>query len=405
MNRPEILAPAGDLDRLKIAVLYGADAIYLGGLQFSLRKGAGNFSQEDLTSGIAFAHARGVKIYLALNIFPHNRDLAQIPLYLEECQKLALDGIILSDPGLISLVQAYLPHVQIHLSTQANTVNWRSACFWQEQGIDRIILARELSYQEIKEIRARTTVGLEVFVHGSLCLSYSGRCYLSSYLSRRDANRGDCAHSCRWRYHLVEEKRPGEAFPVHSDSRGTYILNSKDLCLIQEMPRLLDLNLQALKIEGRMKGLLYVATVTKIYRQARDLYLQDPGEYTFQEEWLSELKRVSHRDYISGFFTGSLEEEGPIHPASYIQNYRFLGLVMEYLPDRAVVKVKVYNQLSTGDVVEIFGPTQSPRKMAVRCIYNEEGEEITSAPHPQQIIYLPVPEKIQESSLIRRREE
>lgn len=405
MKKPEILAPAGDLERLKIAVHYGADAIYLGGPAFNLRQGAANFSKEDLSTGVALAHEQGVKIFLTLNIFPHHQDLEQIPLFLKECQDLELDGIILSDPGLISLVKEYLPLLPLHLSTQANTVNWRSASFWQRQGFQRLILARELSYAEIREIRNRTTVGLEVFAHGSLCLSYSGRCYLSSYLTGRDANQGDCAHACRWKYHLMEEKRPGEYFPVQGDARGTYILNSRDLCLIEEIPRLMDLDLQALKIEGRMKGLLYVATVVKIYRQARDLYLKDPDNYVFQKEWLSELKTVSHRDYTRGFFGGSLPEAGQIHPSSYIQQYRFLGLIHRYLPNQQAVEVEVFNRIRTGDTVEIFGPTQSPWTFTIGRMLSSDGEVLTQAPHPRQIIYLSVPRPLEPYSLIRRREE
>lgn len=406
MRRPEILAPAGDLERLKIALLYGADAIYLGGKDFSLRQGAGNFSKEDLEEGISFAHKRGARVYLTLNIFPHNRDLQRIPFFLEECQELHLDAIILSDPGLISLVQEYLPYVEIHLSTQANTVNWRSALFWQRQGVKRIILARELSHKEIGEINEKTEIGLEVFVHGSLCLSYSGRCYLSSYLTNRDANLGDCAHSCRWKYYLMEEKRPLEYFPIYGDDRGTYILNSRDLCLIQSMPTLMDLGLDAFKIEGRMKGLLYVATVTKMYREARDAYLRDPMSYEFQEEWLNELKKVSHREYTTGFFSGSYTlREKPPPTSSYIQQYRFLGCVREYLPSSSTIEVEVRNRICLGDRVEVFGPSTDPFSFTVEEMRDEAMERIKEAPHPHQTVYLPVPQRVERFSLLRRREE
>lgn len=405
MKRPEILAPAGDLERLKIAVLYGADAVYLGGQAFNLRQGAGNFSMEDLKEGVTFAHAHGSRLYLTLNTFPHNKDLEGIPSYLEECQDLGLDAVILSDPGLLSLVEELLPETEIHLSTQANTVNWSSALFWEKQGVDRIILARELNYEEIGEIQERTRVGLEVFVHGSLCLSYSGRCYLSSYLADRDANRGDCAHSCRWRYHLLEEKRPREYFPVYEDERGTYILNSRDLCLIQDIPLLMDLGLEAWKIEGRMKGLLYVAGVTKIYREARDTYLKDPDSYHMKEEWIDELEKVSHREYTRGFFPGEEREDAFLPPlSSYIQEYRFTGLVRDYLPSTREVEVEIRNRMAQGERVEVFGPSKSPIEFTIKGMRDEDGREILQAPHPKQIIYLSVPEEVERFSLIRRRE-
>lgn len=405
MKRPEILAPAGDLERLKIAVLYGADALYLGGRDFSLRQGAMNFSREDLEKGISFAHARGARVYLTLNIIPHNQDLERIPLYLEELKDLHLDGIILSDPGLISLAQKYLPEAEIHLSTQANTVNYGSALFWQRQGVKRIILARELNYREIQEIKERTEVGLEIFVHGSLCLSYSGRCYLSSYLTNRDANVGDCSHSCRWKYYLLEEKRPSELFPIYDDDRGTYILNSRDLCLIESMHKIMELGLEALKIEGRMKGLLYVATVTKIYKEARDAYLKDPLNYSFQEEWLSELKKVSHREYTTGFFLGDQKErELPPPTSSYIQQYRFLGLVKKYNPSSSTIEVEVRNKIAVGERVEVFGPTTGPFSFTIESMRDDENVEILEAPHPHQIIYLPVSKEVESSSLLRRRE-
>jgi putative protease len=275
----ELLAPAGDLEKLKIAILYGADAVYLGGRHFGLRAGAGNFAPDELTAGVDFAHTNGAKVYVTVNIFAHNRDLELLPGYLASLVDAGVDGVIVSDPGVLDLVRTGFPQLPVHLSTQANTTNWAAARFWSRQGVSRIILARELSLAEIKEISSKVEADLEIFVHGAMCMAYSGRCLLSNYLTGRDANRGDCAQSCRWQYTLMEEKRPGECFPVEEDERGTYILSSRDLCLIEHIPELMEAGIKSFKIEGRMKSANYVASVVKAYRAALDAYQHDPHNY------------------------------------------------------------------------------------------------------------------------------
>ncbi len=406
MQPPELLAPAGNLEKLKFAVLYGADAVYLGGQGYGLRQGADNFTLEELKRGISFAHQHGVRIYLTLNIFPHNRHLSGIRSYLKELRDLEIDGVIISDPGLIKAVKGILPGVELHLSTQANTVNQAAALFWEKQGFDRIILGRELSYKEIAEIAERTELGLEVFVHGALCIGYSGRCLLSSYLAQRQSNLGDCAHACRWKYHLLEEERPGEYHPVFEDQGGTYIFNSRDLCLIKELPRLMSLQLSALKIEGRMKSLHYVATVTRVYRQAIDSYIQDPEGYNFNPEWMQELKKVSHRDYTTGFFLGPPDSQAQRYESSsYIRSHDFLGIVHGYDSEGGQVEVEVRNKFFLGDWVEIIGPVMGPLEVTLHEIRDSEGRKLEDAPHPHQRIHFKVPQPVEPYSLVRRRKE
>lgn len=302
MQKPELLSPAGNLEKLKLAILYGADAVYCGGHNYGLREGADNFTLEELVEGTEFAHQHGGRIYITVNMIPHNDDLVGLDEYLHQLEEIGVDALIVSDPGVISILKQEGIQLPIHLSTQANAVNWASVLFWAEQGVERVILARELSKDEIIEIRKKTDISLEMFIHGSMCISYSGRCLLSNYMANRDANRGRCAHSCRWKYYLVEEKRPGEYYPVFEDEQGTYIMNSRDLCLIEHIPEVVETGVDSLKIEGRMKSLHYVATVTAVYRQAIDSYFKDPISYQFKPEWLEELKKVSHRDYTTGFF-------------------------------------------------------------------------------------------------------
>jgi putative protease len=299
MKKPEILAPAGNLEKLKTAVDFGADAVYLGGNKLNLRAFADNFSSDELKEGIEYAHSRGKKVHVTLNVFPHNEDLAGLEEYLIELKELNVDAIIVSDPGIIMTAREVIPEMELHLSTQANNTNYKSALFWHAQGVKRVILARELSLKEIKEIRSMSpdTLELEAFIHGAMCISYSGRCLLSNYMTHRDANRGQCAHPCRWKYYLVEEKRPGEYMPVIENERGTFIYNSKDLCMLQHIPELIDSGLASLKIEGRIKSSYYVATVVKSYRQAIDKYFENPEKYEFNPEWMDELQKASHREF------------------------------------------------------------------------------------------------------------
>ncbi|HHY60145.1 MAG TPA: U32 family peptidase [Clostridia bacterium] len=403
MRKPEILAPAGNLEKLKIAVIYGADAVYLGGEQYSLRAAAGNFSLREMAEGVEFAHRYGRKVYVAVNIFAHNRDLAELPGYLKEIAVLGVDGLIISDPGVLALARETVPELPVHLSTQANTTNWASVRFWQEQGVKRVVLARELSLEEIKTIRERTSVELEAFVHGAMCMAYSGRCLLSSFFTGRSANRGACTHPCRWRYHLVEETRPGRYLPVTEDERGTYILSPRDLCMIAHIPDLARAGLDSWKIEGRMKSIHYVATVVKTYREALDLFWEDPERYRFRPEWLSELKKVSDRGFTTGFYFGQphREEPGKERERPEVQ---FVGLVLDH-PFPGLALVEQRNHFRVGDVLEVLEPEGEPSVFRLEELYDEAGAPLEAAPHARQRVYLAAPKKLTPYSLLRRRVE
>lgn len=403
MEKPELLAPAGDLEKLKSAIIYGADAVYLGGKQFSLRAGAGNFGPEELQAGLEFAHQHGAKVYVAVNVFAHNQDLDSMPQYFEYLQQIGVDGVIASDPGVITILKDFAPNLPIHLSTQANTTNWASAKFWHQQGVKRIVLARELSLEEIKGISDRVQVELEVFIHGAMCMSYSGRCLLSNYLTGRDANRGDCSQPCRWKYQLVEEKRPGQYFPVLEEDRGTYFMSSRDLCLIAHIPQLLQAGVKSFKIEGRMKSVHYVTAVVKSYRQAIDECHKDPENYTFNPRWLDEISKVSHRDYTTGFLLGQPGGEAQSHKSSqYTRDYRFVGVVRHYDEETKMALVEQRNNFSVGDTLDIMQPRGEYLTMTVTEIYNEEGEPQPNAPHPQQMLKIPMPQKIEPWSMLRQ---
>jgi len=393
MNKIELLAPAGSLEKLKTAILFGADAVYCGGLNFGLRAGADNFSVEELKEGIEFAHQRDKKVYMTLNMIPHNKELAQLPEYIEEIRELNLDALIISDPGVFAFVKKEMPEMEIHISTQANNVNWASALFWAEQGAERIILARELDRDEIKEIAAKTEgkVELEYFVHGAMCISYSGRCLLSNYFVGRDANKGDCAQSCRWKYHLVEEKRPGEYYPIEENDQGTFIMNSRDLNLAEEIPELIEMGLSSLKIEGRMKSIHYAATVVNTYRQLIDQYYRDPENFKADPELLAELRKISHRDYTKGFYYGKPGAEGQRYESSsYLRSYDFMGVVREYDNSKREAVVEVRNKIFKGDELEFIVPGQKTFTVNASYLLNEEGAEIDSAPHPKQLIRIPL---------------
>ncbi|NLC07405.1 MAG: U32 family peptidase [Syntrophomonadaceae bacterium] len=411
-SKPELLAPAGDLEKLRMAVLYGADAVYLGGKGLSLRAGAGNFSLEEMAEGVAFAHARGVRVYVAVNIFAHNRDLEIIPGYLRQLKELGVDGLIVSDPGVIALAQATVPDLPLHLSTQANTINWASARFWADQGIKRIILGRELTLDEIRTIRDKVDIEnisaeLEIFVHGAMCLSYSGRCYLSRYFNRRDANEGDCSQPCRWRYVLMEEKRPGHYLPVEQDERGTYLLSSKDLCLLPYLPEIVASGIDSLKIEGRMKSVHYVATVVRAYRQALDAFWADPAGYVLDPNLLAELDKVSHREYTSAFY---MDEDKARQEADrtisldkgYVRSYDFVGLVLDYEPATGVIRVEQRDPFRVGDTLEIIGPKSPPFLHKVEAMWNEAGEMIQVARHPQEKVTFQISQPVEPWSLVRR---
>ncbi|ACL69341.1 peptidase U32 family protein [Halothermothrix orenii] len=404
MKKVELLAPAGNLEKLKLAILYGADAVYCGGLRFGLRYGADNFTPEELEEGTRFVHNHGGKIYITVNIYPHNNDLAKLPDYLHKLEEIGVDGLIVSDPGVIEFINREKIEIPLHLSTQANTVNWASASFWHKQGIERIILARELSREEIKEIRDRTSISLEMFVHGSMCISYSGRCLLSNYMVGRDANRGKCAHPCRWKYHLVEEQRPGEYYPVYENEQGTFIMNSKDLCLIEYLPDVISTGVDSLKIEGRMKSLHYVATVTRVYRKAIDSYYHDPENFKVKPEWLDELKKVSHRGYTTGFFISPPTGEDHNYNSSvYIRDHDFMGIIRDYDKKKNEAVVEVRHKFFKGDRVEVMGPDTTNFETTVNYIINENGEEVDEAPHPRELIRIPVTHKVKPYYLVRRK--
>lgn len=406
IKKPELLAPAGNLEKLKMAILYGADAVYIGGEQYSLRAAADNFSIEDIKKGIDFAHSGDKKVYVTANIIPHNEDIKEMPEFISNISSLGIDGLIVADPGVLTIVKEVAPDIKIHLSTQANNTNWKSALFWYQNGVKRIVLARELSLKEVKEIRAKTPedLELELFVHGAMCISYSGRCLLSNYMAQRDANRGECAHPCRWKYYLTEEKRPGEYMPVYENDRGTFIYNSKDLCMISHIPEIIDSGVMSFKIEGRVKSAFYVATIVKAYRQEIDRYLDNPDNYTFDTSLLEEVAKVSHREYTTGFyFEKPTGKEQIYETSSYTRNYEIVGIVKEYNPRQRIALVEQRNRLYTGDEVEFVPPKGAFFKHTITQMINDEDEIIDVAPHPQMTIKIPLDIPVEPNTMIRRK--
>lgn len=405
MKKIELLAPAGDLEKLKIAVDYGADAVYFGGELFSLRAGAGNLSLDEMQEGIAYAHKRNVRCYLTINIFAHNGDIPLLEDYLIKIKALDIDAFIVSDPGILFMVKDVFPHAEIHLSTQANMTNYKTALFWEKQGVKRIVLARELTMEEIKTLTQEipTELEIEAFVQGAMCISYSGRCLLSNFMVERDANKGQCAHPCRWKYALVEEQRPGEYYPIEEDERGTYILNSRDLCMIEHIPQLAEAGVISAKIEGRMKSVFYVATVVSAYRKAIDaFYAGQP----FQPSWLEELKKVSHRDFTTGFyFHQPTNRDQNYQTSAYTREYSFIGLVKNYNHETGMATVEQRNKMSLGEEIEIFGPHTDFFKQKLTVLQNEDGEPIESAPHPQQILRIKMEQPVEENYILRKRKE
>ncbi len=405
MKKPELLAPAGDLEKLKIAVLYGADAVYFGGETFSLRAGAGNFTYEEMKEGIEFAHAHGAKCHLTTNIFAHNEDIEPFIEYLKKVKDLGIDAFIASDPGVIDMIQEYIPDAEIHLSTQANMTNYRTANFWYKRGLRRLVTARELTLDEIKELKANIPqdMELETFIHGAMCISYSGRCLLSNFMIERDANRGACAHPCRWKYTLMEEQRPGEYFPIEEDDRGTYILNSKDLCLIEHLPELIEAGISSFKIEGRMKSVFYVATIVAAYRKAIDAYCEDPANYEFKEEWMTELCKVSHREFTTGFyFHKPTNNDQNYRTSAYTRDYSFVGMVKDYDETTGFATVEQRNKMVIGEKIEVFGPGADFFEQELTEMYNEEGEAVDSAPHPQQILKIKMDKPVKPFFMLRK---
>ncbi len=406
MKKIELLAPAGDLEKLKIAIDYGADAVYFGGEMFSLRAGAGNLTIDEIRKGVKYAHDKGKRAYLTVNIYAHNEDVKPFEEYLNKIKDIGIDAFIVSDPGIMLLIKEVIPDAELHLSTQANMTNYKTAEFWQKLGVKRIVLARELTFKEIQELRSKMSEEMEIeaFVHGAMCISYSGRCLLSNFMVERDANRGQCAHPCRWQYSLMEEQRPGEYFPIEEDERGTYILNSRDLCMIDHIPEIIESGIMSAKIEGRMKSIFYVATIVSAYRNAIDAYYADPENYEFKNEWIEELKKVSHRQFTTGFyFDKPTNKDQDYQTSAYTREYTFIGLVKDYNPETSIALVEQRNKMSIGEEIEVFGPNKHFFAQTLENMFDEDGEPIESAPHPQQILQIKMAKPVEAGFMLRKR--
>ena len=406
MRRPELLIPASSLEVLKIAVIYGADAVYIGGEAFGLRAKAKNFSMEEIKEGIAFAHAHDVKVYITANILAHNGDLDGVREYFAELREIKPDALIISDPGVYMIAKEVCPKIERHISTQANNTNYGTYRFWYEQGAKRVVSARELSLAEIKEIRANIPDDLEIetFIHGAMCISYSGRCLLSNYFTGRDANQGACTHPCRWKYAVVEEKRPGEYLPVYENERGTYIFNSKDLCMIEHIPELMESGIDSFKIEGRMKTALYVATVARTYRRAIDDYKQSPELYREHMAWYQEqISNCTYRQFTTGFFFGKPSDEAQIYDNNYVKEYTYLGIVGER-NEEGLYRIEQRNKFSVGESIEVMKPDGANITVTVQRIVDEEGNDMESAPHPKQVLYIDLGQPLAMYDILRRKE-
>ena len=407
MRTVELLVPASSLEVLKVAVIFGADAVYIGGEVFGLRAKAKNFSMDDMREGISFAHEHGVKVYVTANILAHNGDLDGVREYFRELKEIGPDALIISDPGIYTIAKEICPEIERHISTQANNTNYGTYRFWWEQGAKRVVSARELSLQEIAEIRKNIPdeMEIETFIHGAMCISYSGRCLLSNYFTGRDANQGACTHPCRWKYAVVEESRPGEYLPVYENERGTYIFNSKDLCMIEHIPELIEAGIDSFKIEGRMKTALYVATVARTYRKAIDDYLESPELYEKNMPWyLDQISNCTYRQFTTGFFFGKPSEEAQIYDSNtYLKEYTYLGIVGE-CNEQGLYRIEQRNKFSVGEQIEVMKPNGENRLVTVRRIVDEEGQDMESAPHPKQVLYIDLGEPLQQYDILRRQE-
>ena len=407
MRPVELLIPASSLEVLKIAVIYGADAVYIGGEVFGLRAKAKNFSMEDMAEGIQFAHEHGVKVYVTANILAHNGDLEGVREYFTQLKEIKPDALIISDPGIYTIAKEICPEIERHISTQANNTNYGTYQFWWNQGAKRVVTARELSLNEIAEIRKNIPdeMEIETFVHGAMCISYSGRCLLSNYFTGRDANQGACTHPCRWKYAVVEEKRPGEYLPVYENERGTYIFNSKDLCMIEYIPELIEAGIDSFKIEGRMKTALYVATVARTYRKAIDDYLTSPEKYKENMDWyLEQISNCTYRQFTTGFFFGKPSEESQIYDNNtYIKEYTYLGIVGER-NEEGLYQIEQRNKFSVGEQIEVMKPDGRNIPVTVKRIVDEDGNEMESAPHPKQVLYIDLGQELEMYDILRRKE-
>ena len=408
MRPVELLIPASSLEVLKIAVIYGADAVYIGGEVFGLRAKAKNFSMEDMAEGIQFAHEHGVKVYVTANILAHNGDLEGVREYFIQLKEIKPDALIISDPGIYTIAKEICPEIERHISTQANNTNYGTYQFWWNQGAKRVVTARELSLNEIAEIRKNVPdeMEIETFVHGAMCISYSGRCLLSNYFTGRDANQGACTHPCRWKYAVVEEKRPGEYLPVYENERGTYIFNSKELCMIEHIPELIEAGIDSFKIEGRMKTALYVATVARTYRKAIDDYLTSPEKYKENMDWyLEQISNCTYRQFTTGFFFGKPSEESQIYDNNtYIKEYTYLGIVGER-NEEGLYRIEQRNKFSVGEQIEVMKPDGRNIPVTVKRIVDEDGNEMESAPHPKQVLYIDLGQELEMYDILRRQEE
>ncbi len=406
-RHPELLVPASSLEVLKIAVIYGADAVYIGGEAFGLRAKAKNFSMRDMEEGIAFAHAHGVKVYVTANILAHNRDLEGIRAYFEKLREIAPDALIISDPAVFELAKEICPNIERHISTQANNTNYGTYNFWWKLGAKRVVSARELSLEELKEIRENIPAEMEIesFVHGAMCISYSGRCLLSNYFTGRDANQGACTHPCRWKYAVVEETRPGEYMPVCETERGTFLFNSKDLCMIEYIPELIEAGIDSLKIEGRMKTALYVAAAARTYRKAIDDYLESPKKYRENMPWyLDQISNCTYRQFTTGFYFGRPDETAQIYDNStYVKEYVYLGIIGG--ERNGMYRIEQRNKFSVGERIEVMKPDGENLETTVQRIVNEAGEEQASAPHSKQVLYVDLGVKAEKYDLLRKKNE
>ncbi|MBP2025310.1 peptidase U32 family protein [Peptoniphilus stercorisuis] len=405
MNKVELLAPAGDLNKLKVAIDYGADAVYLGGESFGLRKASKNFSIEEIKEGVEYAHERGKRVHVTLNIIPHNKDMVGVEEYIRDLYNAGVDALLVADPGMFMKVRTAEPRMNIHISTQGSVTNSETVKFWNEMGAERVVLARELSLKEIQTIidDLDGKVEIETFTHGAMCMSYSGRCLLSNYMTGRDANMGDCAQPCRYKYHLVEEKRPGEYFPIEEHEEGTFIMNSKDLCMIEHVNDLIETGITSLKIEGRVKSEYYLATVIRSYRMAIDAYYNDPKNYKTDKYLAEEIKKVSHRDFTTGFFYGQANEDSQVYETnSYIRGYDFVGLVMDYDKDTKIATIEQRNRIFKGEEVEIFGPNIKHFNQVIDYMVDKNDKEIEVANHAKQLFKIKVDQEVAKGYMVRR---
>lgn len=408
MKKIELLAPAGDINKLKTAVEYGADAVYLGGESFGLRKASKNFSMEDIKWATNYLHERGKKIHVTLNIIPHNHDMEGVEDYIKELYEIGVDALIVADPGMFMKVKEVAPDFPIHISTQGSVTNVETVKFWQKLGAERVVMARELSLKEVADIikEVGDSIEVETFAHGAMCMSYSGRCLLSNYMTGRDANMGDCAQPCRYKYHLVEEKRPGEYFPIEEHDEGTFIMNSKDLCMIEHIDEMIEAGIASLKIEGRVKSEYYLATVIRSYRMAIDAYYKDPENYKYDPSLLEEIKKVSHRDFTTGFFFGQANENSQVYKDnSYIRGYDFVGIVLDYDEDTKIATIEQRNRVFVGEEIEIFGPGVKHFDYKIEKMLDDKDREIDVANKAKQIFKIKIDQPIKKGFILRRENE